>query len=194
MLLLVGAAYAVTRALESTRTRWLVLAGALVGVGFITKMLQAFLVVPGFGLVYLVYAQTTLRRRVLQLLAAAAAIVVAAGWWVAAVTLTPASMRPYVGGSTNNSILQLAFGYNGLGRLTGNETGSVGGGGGAGGTSMWGATGITRLFGSDMGGQISWLIPAALLLGVGAWWALRRTAALARAARPGDVVGQLAAW
>jgi 4-amino-4-deoxy-L-arabinose transferase-like glycosyltransferase len=172
-LLLVAAAYAVTRALESTRTRWLVLAGAMIGFGFITKMLQAFLVVPGFGLVYLVYAQTTLRRRIIQLLAAAAAIVVAAGWWVAAVMLTPASMRPYVGGSTDNSILQLTFGYNGFGRLTGNETGSVGGTG-RGGTSMWGATGITRLFGSDMGGQISWLIPAALLLAGAALWAARR--------------------
>jgi 4-amino-4-deoxy-L-arabinose transferase-like glycosyltransferase len=173
VLLLVGAAYAVTRALESTKTRWLVLAGALVGFGFITKMLQAFLVVPGFGLVYLVYAQTTVRRRIAQLLAAVVAIVVAAGWWIAAVMLTPASARPYVGGSTNDSILQLAFGYNGLGRLTGNETGSVGGGG-AGGTGMWGKTGITRLFGSDMGGQISWLIPAALLLAVASMWALRR--------------------
>jgi 4-amino-4-deoxy-L-arabinose transferase-like glycosyltransferase len=186
VLLLVGAAYAVTRALESTKTRWLVLAGALVGFGFITKMLQAFLIVPGFGLIYLVYAKTSLRRRLLQLLAAAAAIVVAAGWWVAAVMLTPASARPYVGGSTSNSILQLAFGYNGFGRLTGNETGSVGGGG-AGGTGMWGATGIGRLFGSDMGSQISWLIPAALLLGGGALWALRR-------ARSGGQLPQLLLW
>ncbi len=174
VLLLVGAAYAVTRALESASTRWLLLAGSLVGFGFITKMLQAFLV-PGFGLVYLLYAKTTLRRRIVQLLAAGAAVVVAAGWWVAAVMLTPASSRPYIGGSTDNSILQLAFGYNGLGRLTGNETGSVGGGGGGGGTGMWGATGITRLFGADMGGQVSWLIPAALLLAAGTWWALRRT-------------------
>jgi 4-amino-4-deoxy-L-arabinose transferase-like glycosyltransferase len=175
VLLLVGAAYAVTRALESTRTSWLVLAGALVGLGFITKMLQAFLIVPGFGLVYLVFAKATLRRRILQLGAAGAAIVVGAGWWIAAVMLTPASARPYIGGSTNNNLLQLAFGYNGLGRLTGNETGSVGGGGGGTG-SMWGKTGLTRLFGSDMGGQISWLIPAALLLAGAALWALRKTA------------------
>jgi 4-amino-4-deoxy-L-arabinose transferase-like glycosyltransferase len=174
VLLLVGAAYGVTRALETASTRWLMMAGALIGFGFITKMLQAFLIVPGFGLVYLVYAQTTMRRRIMQLLAAAGAIVVAAGWWVAAVTLTPASARPYVGGSTNNSILQLAFGYNGLGRLTGNETGSVGGGG-RGGSGMWGATGITRLFGSDMGGQISWLLPAALLLGGATLWVVRST-------------------
>jgi 4-amino-4-deoxy-L-arabinose transferase-like glycosyltransferase len=176
VLLLVGSAYAVTRALESARTRWLVLAGALVGFGFITKMLQAFLVVPGFGLVYLCFAQATLRRRIVQLLVAGVAVVVAAGWWVAAVMLTPASSRPYVGGSTNDSILQLAFGYNGFGRLTGNETGSVGGAGGRAGGSIWGATGITRLFGSDMGSQISWLIPAALILAGGSIWALRRTA------------------
>jgi 4-amino-4-deoxy-L-arabinose transferase-like glycosyltransferase len=177
VLLLVGSAYAVTRALEDGRTRWLVLAGALVGFGFLTKMLQAMLVVPGFGLVYLGCGPARLRRRLLQLLAAGVSLVVAAGWWVAAVTLTPASARPYVGGSTDNSVLQLAFGYNGFGRLTGNETGSVGGGGGgggAGGTGRWGTTGITRLFGSDMGSQIAWLLPAALLLGLAVLWLTRR--------------------
>jgi 4-amino-4-deoxy-L-arabinose transferase-like glycosyltransferase len=172
VLLMVAAAYAVTRALENTSTRWLVAAGVFLGFGFITKMLQAFLIVPGFGLVYLCYAKTTIRRRVMQLAAALGGIVVGAGWWVAAVMLTPAADRPYIGGSTSNNILQLAFGYNGFGRLTGNETGSVGGGGAGGG--MWGATGITRLFGSDMGNQISWLIPAALLLAIGSVWALRR--------------------
>ncbi|HTR71092.1 MAG TPA: glycosyltransferase family 39 protein [Mycobacteriales bacterium] len=171
VLLLVAAAYAVTRALEDTRTRWLVLAGVLIGFGFITKMGQALLVVPGFGVVYLVYARTSLRRRVLQLLAGLAGIIAGAGWWVAAVTLTPAADRPYVGGSSTNSILQLAFGYNGFGRLTGNETGSAGGGGAAG--SMWGKTGLTRLFNADFGGQISWLLPAALILAVASYVALR---------------------
>ena len=70
---------------------------------------------------------------------------------------------PYIGGSQNNSFLDLLFGYNGFGRLTGNETGSVGGGGGSGG-GQWGATGLTRLFNSSFGGQISWLLPAALIL------------------------------
>jgi 4-amino-4-deoxy-L-arabinose transferase-like glycosyltransferase len=104
---------------------------------------------------------------------------VAAAWWVVAVTLTPASARPYIGGSQHNSILELIFGYNGFGRLTGNETGSVTGGGAAaggatGGGSMWGPTGITRLFGSEMGTQISWLIPAALVTLLGALWLSRR--------------------
>ena len=71
-------------------------------------------------------------------------------------------MRPYIGGSQNNSFLELTFGYNGLGRITGDETGSVGGGGGGGGN--WGATGLGRMFNAEIGGQISWLIPAALIL------------------------------
>ncbi len=185
VLLLTVAAYAVTRALEAASTRWLVLAGSLVGLGFLTKMMQAFFVVPAFGLVYLLAAPTPVRRRIWQLLLAGVAMFVAAAWWVVAVTLTPASARPYIGGSQHNSILELIFGYNGFGRLTGNETGSVTGGGaanatagiGGGGTaggSMWGPTGITRLFGSEMGTQISWLIPAALVTLLGALWLSRR--------------------
>jgi len=125
VLCLVASAYAVMRALDGGSTRWLVLAGALVGVGFLAKMLQALLVVPGFGLVYLCCAPVPVRRRIGQLLASGLALVVTAGWWVTVVALTPASHRPYVGGSTNNSILNLIFGYNGFGRLTGNETGTV---------------------------------------------------------------------
>jgi 4-amino-4-deoxy-L-arabinose transferase-like glycosyltransferase len=173
VLCLVGSAYAVTRAIDSGSTGWLVLAGALVGVGFLAKMLQALLVVPGFGLVYLSCARVTFRRRLVQLLAAGTALVVAAGWWVAAVALTPAADRPYVGGSSDNSILNLIFGYNGFGRLTGHETGSVGGGG-PGTVGRWGPTGLTRLFGTDIGSQISWLLPAALLLGVTVLWLIRR--------------------
>ena len=171
VLLLTAAAYAMVRAIESGRTRWLVLAGALLGLGFLAKMLQAFLVLPGFALVYLVAGPPRLARRCGQLLAGGAALLVAAGWWVAIVMLTPAADRPYVGGSTNNSILQLALGYNGLGRLDGNETGSVGPGAGHGGSAAFsGAAGLGRLFGADMGGQISWLLPAALISLAGLVW------------------------
>ena len=106
MLLMTAAAYAVTRAIEAGKTRWLVLAGALLGFGFLAKMLQAFLVLPGFALAYLVAGPRGLGKRMLQLLAGGAAVLVAAGWWVAAVMLTPAADRPYIGGSTNNSILR----------------------------------------------------------------------------------------
>jgi 4-amino-4-deoxy-L-arabinose transferase-like glycosyltransferase len=163
-LLMTLAAYATVRAAERASLRWLVGVGVLIGFAFLTKTLQAMLVVPGFALVYLVAAPTSLGRRVRDLLVAGAAMVVAGGWWVAVVELVPASSRPYIGGSQNNSVWNLIWGYNGLGRLTGNEAGSVGGGGGATGTGRWGQTGITRLFGSEMGGQISWLLPAALAL------------------------------
>src|SRR5690349_2352041 len=174
VLLLVGAAYALTRALERASTRWLVLVGVLVGFAFLAKMLQAFLVVPGFALVYLLAAPIPLRRRIVQLLIAAAAMIAAAGWWVAIVELWPASSRPYIGGSQTNSVLELIFGYNGLGRLSGNETGSVVGGGRQGQAGQWGATGLFRLFETEMGGQASWLIPAALLFTGYLLWMARR--------------------
>jgi 4-amino-4-deoxy-L-arabinose transferase-like glycosyltransferase len=162
VLLLVLGAYATVRAVETASTRWLVVAGALVGLGFLTKMLQAFLLVPVFAGVYLLAAPTGVWRRIRQLLLAGLGLLVAAGWWIAIVELVPAGSRPYIGGSQGNSALELALGYNGLGRITGEQVGSVGGGGGNGGG--WGATGALRLFGADLGGQIGWLLPAALIL------------------------------
>jgi len=165
VLLLIGAAYALLRSIETASTTWLLLAWSLVGTAFLTKMLQALLVAPAFALVYLVCAPTTLRRRFVQSVAAFFALVVSAGWWIAVVELWPASSRPYIGGSQGNSIMELVVGYNGLGRLTGDETGSVGGGGGpGGGTGMWGATGWNRMFNGEFGTQASWLLPAAFAL------------------------------
>lgn len=165
VLLLTCGAYATTRAIEDGSTRWAVAAGCCVGFGFLAKMLQALLVVPGFALAYAVAAPGGPARRARRLAIAGAAMVASAGWWVAIVELWPASSRPYIGGSQHNSVVELILGYNGFGRLTGNERGSVGGGPpGAGG--RWGPTGLLRLFDADYGGQASWLIPAALLLGL----------------------------
>ncbi len=164
VLLLCGAAFATTVAMEKSSTRWLIFAFSLVGLGFITKMLQAFLVVPAISAAYLLAAPAPLWRRVRQLAAGGLALVVSAGWWVAAVTLTPAADRPYIGGSQDNNLLNLIFGYNGFGRITGDESGSVVGGGARGTSGQWGPTGLSRLFGSEMGSQISWVLPAALVL------------------------------
>ncbi len=164
-LLLAGSMYALVRALEKAQTRWLVLAGTLVGFGFITKMLQAFLIIPALVIVYLLAAPTGWWRRVWQVGVMGVATLVAAGWWVAAVALTPAADRPYIGGSQNNSVLNLIFGYNGFGRLTGSESGSVVGGGGAGSAGQWGPTGVLRLFNASFGNMMSWLLPGALLMG-----------------------------
>jgi len=161
VLMMVAGAWATTRAIENGSTKWLMLAGAFVGFGFLAKMLQALLVVPAFALAYLIAGPPKLGKRIVQLLLSGLALVVSAGWYIAIVELWPASDRPYIGGSQNNSLLELALGYNGLGRLSGDETGSVGGGGGGGG---WGETGLLRMFDSSQGGQISWLLPGALIV------------------------------
>ncbi|MFH8285198.1 ArnT family glycosyltransferase [Streptomyces antibioticus] len=163
-LLMAVACYFVARAVEDGRTRWLLWAGVAIGFAFLAKTLQAFLILPPLAIVYAVCAPVPVRKRLGQLAAATGALIVAGGWWVAIVELWPASSRPYIGGSQNNSFLELTFGYNGLGRLNGEETGSVGGGGGGGNTGQWGETGWDRMFNSEIGGQISWLLPAALVL------------------------------
>ncbi|MGW2031644.1 ArnT family glycosyltransferase [Streptomyces sp. NPDC001811] len=174
-LLMSVACYLVLRALADGRTKWLVWAGVAIGFAFLAKTLQAFLILPVLAVVYAVCAPVPPRKRFGQLAAATLALVVSGGWWVAVVELWPASSRPYIGGSQNNSFLELTFGYNGLGRLNGEETGSVGGGGGgAGGSGMWGETGWDRMFDSEVGGQISWLLPAALILLVAGLVATRR--------------------
>lgn len=168
VLLMTAAAYATVRAIDGARPRWLALAGALLGMAFLTKMLQGMLVVPAFAAAYLICAPAPLRSRIGHTAAAGGALVVAGGWWVALVELWPAGSRPYIGGSNHNSVLELIFGYNGIGRLTGaDNNGNVTGG--TGGFSS-GSTGLTRLFGSEMGTQISWLLPAALVaIGVLLW-------------------------
>jgi 4-amino-4-deoxy-L-arabinose transferase-like glycosyltransferase len=178
-LLLVAAAYATVRSIDAATLRastwWLVLAAACVGTGFLTKSLQAFLVLPALAAVHLVAGPGTVRRRLVALLPATASLLVSAGWWVAVVELWPASSRPYVGGSQDDSVLSLAFGYNGVGRLTGDETGQLGGGGGfgggmgGGGRGMGGATSTdswSALVTGSMANQVSWLLPLALILGV----------------------------
>jgi 4-amino-4-deoxy-L-arabinose transferase-like glycosyltransferase len=165
VLLVTLATYLTMRGLEDGRVRWVLWAGVAVGFAFLTKQLQAFVILPVLVGVYLLASPRRLGTRFLHLLGALGTLVLSAGWWVAIVTLVPAGMRPYIGGSQNDSFLELTFGYNGLGRLTGNETGSVtGGGGGTTTGGRWGETGIGRMFSGEFGTQIAWLLPAALAL------------------------------
>ena len=172
VLLMTAAAYAIVRAIEDGRTKWLVFCGVLLGFAFLAKMLQAFLVLPGIAIAYLWAGPPRLGRRVWQTVLLGFGVIAGAGWWVLIAQLTPAADRPYFGGSTDNNILQLAIGYNGLGRLDGNEAGSVGGG--TGGVGWGGATGVIRLFQSEFGGQISWLLPTALISLAAMVWMSRR--------------------
>lgn len=163
VLLMTAGAYCTVRALPRGSWRWIALAGVALGFAFLTKMLQGLLVLPAFGLVYLLAAGTLWGKRIVGLVIAAVSLVVSAGWWIVAVWLWPADARPYIGGSTNNTVLDLVFGYNGLGRIFGGSGNGGGGGGGTAGGSFGGATGLDRLFSSEMGLEISWLLPAALI-------------------------------
>jgi 4-amino-4-deoxy-L-arabinose transferase-like glycosyltransferase len=171
--LLVAAAYCLVRAIEAGGTRWILATGALVGFAFLAKLGQALLVVPAFGLVYLIAAPTTLRRRIAALLAGFASLVVCAGWWVTIVALLPAGSRPFIDGSPDNNIFNLILGYNGLQRLFGNGGSAAGGGVGGGGSGFSGTPGTLRLFDDLMGGQASWLLPLALLALIAGVWARR---------------------
>ena len=191
----VAAAALTLRAAETASRGRLALAGALIGLGFLAKMLQAFVILPSLVLAYAIAAPASWRKKVVDLLTAFGAMVLAFGWWVAIVELVPESWRPYIGGSQTNSILELTFGYNGLGRLNGNETGSVGGG-------QWGQTGILRMFVTVSGQMASWLIPAALLLVVAglvllgrrAWATSLRAGAETHATRTAGALALFGSW
>ncbi|WP_022929028.1 glycosyltransferase family 39 protein [Patulibacter americanus] len=189
----VAALWSLVRGLEDGRTRWLALSGLMIGLGFETKMAAALTIVPGIVLAWLWVAP---RGRVaavrgLGVFGAVAAVVGLA--WPVLMWLTPASSRPWISGTNDNSIWSLILGYNGLGRLFGQSggpggtaagTGAAGIGGGApaglgGGTpgGMGGGGGMGGVFGGDagplrllnasLGGQAGWLIGAALVAGVG---------------------------
>jgi 4-amino-4-deoxy-L-arabinose transferase-like glycosyltransferase len=167
VLLSVAASYALVRSLDAARGGggWLMASGSLLGLAFLTKLLQSWLIVPAFAVVALVAGAGSIWRRVLRVAVAGASMVAAAGWWVLAVQLTPAGSRPWIGGTQTNSVIDLALGYNGLGRLTGQESG-----GGAANVARPGSWG--RLFGS-WAPEAGWLLPAALI-GLVAGWALTR--------------------
>src|SRR6202011_401777 len=126
LVLLLGA-WTVLKAAETGRLRWLLLTAFIVGIGFNIKMLEAYLVVPAYGLLYLLAAPHSLRKRIGHLALAGVLLLAVSLSWVVAVDLTPASQRPYVGSTQDNSELSLAIGYNGIQRLLGSFGGFGGG-------------------------------------------------------------------
>ena len=187
VLTLVAAAYATQRAISDNKPRWMILAGVFCGVGFLGKSLVAGLIMPGLWGAYLLAGPGRLPRRIRDLVLAAGAFVAVAAIWVATVDLVPSADRPFIGGSSDGSALNLVFGYNGIGRLTGNSGpggGAFPGGGGGGqfgalggGLSnvFGGATGPLRLFNTGMGDQVMWVVVFALIsLVAGLVLAIRR--------------------
>lgn len=159
ILTLLLTAWAIDLSVERRSLRWLTLAGVLAGVAFNVKTLQMALVVPALMALYLFGATLPWRKRLWHGgLAVLVALLVALPW-VLAVELTPASQRPYVGGSRSNSVLELIVGYNGFARLWGEDF-----------SFFLGPPGPLRLFNNELAGQASWLLPFAIM---GACLALR---------------------
>ncbi len=172
VLLMTAAAYCTIRALRHGSPRWLMLAGVALGFAFLAKMLEGLMVLPALGLAYLVVAPVSIGKRAAHLLAATAALVVSAGWYVLLTVVWPADQRPYLAGSKDNTFMDLVLGYNGFARYLGhNHAGHKmfelpagydlpdigrGGFGGFG-------SGPQRLFTGEIGFEISWLLPAAVL-------------------------------
>jgi 4-amino-4-deoxy-L-arabinose transferase-like glycosyltransferase len=173
-LLLLLAAWAFWSALETGSGWRLAGSGALIGFAFLTKMLEAFVILPVLVLVYLACAKPRFLRRLIHLFGALVALVAASGWWVALVELWPASSRPYIGGSGDNSVLGLALsrtaGYGDEGAMGG---GGPGGGGVGGAPGFGGESGWLRMFNDQLGGEISWLLPLALLGFLAGLWITR---------------------
>ncbi|CAM4164142.1 glycosyltransferase family 39 protein [Kibdelosporangium persicum] len=213
VLTLVAAAYAFTRAMKTveprSRTKWLWFAAFLIGCGFLAKMLAAWIVVPAFVAAYLAGSKANWRRKLFDVAGAAVVLLASSLWWVAVVDLWPGE-KPYIGGSSDGTALDLVLGYNGLGRVFGG--GGPGGGvrtmgtpppgggdggdggmvaGGPGGAAAFGGeSGPGRMFGEAVGGQISWLLPLALIaLVVAAVLGFRRFRRFA----PADTAGR-AGW
>jgi 4-amino-4-deoxy-L-arabinose transferase-like glycosyltransferase len=172
----VGALWAFVRALEDGRSRWLVLAGVCVGLGFEAKMGVALMVVPGMALAWLWVAPRGRMVALRQLLVAGAAMVAVGLAWAVMVELTPASSRPWVAGTSDNSVFSLILEYNGFGRLDGQAGGPGALGGGGGGGPFGGSTGPLRLLNEALGGQAGWLLGLALVgaIGIAAFSRLRR--------------------
>jgi 4-amino-4-deoxy-L-arabinose transferase-like glycosyltransferase len=156
VMLVTWAAYATVRAIDDGGARWSLVAGSVVGLAFLAKMLEAFLVVPGLAGAYLLAGPGPLGQRLRHVAYGGAALTATAGWWVATVQLTPASSRPYIGSTRDNSLLSLIFGYNGLDRFGVTSAAHMPGPGFLART--------LRLFGTEMGSQVSWFLPAALVL------------------------------
>ncbi|MEU0587599.1 glycosyltransferase family 39 protein [Streptomyces sp. NPDC006132] len=155
-LMVSGAALAL-RATRDGRLLPLLGSAACFGLAFNTKMLQGYIALPAVFLVYLYAARPAWPKRIVNLLLAGVVLAVSSFWWAAAVSLVPASERPYIGGSTDGTAWNLIMGYNGLGRILGGD----GNGGGGGGGGFSGTAGLGRMFNDILGGQISWLIPFA---------------------------------
>lgn len=119
---LLVATWMLFRAVRTAKFDWVLAAFAMIGVAFNMKMLQAYMVLPAFYVFYVVATKITWKKKIAFLTTATALMLAVSVSWAVVVDSTSADKRPYMGSSQTNSVLELAFGYNGINRLTGNTS------------------------------------------------------------------------
>lgn len=171
-LLMIGAAYGTLEAIDAGKLRWLLVAGACVGAGFLAKQLQVLLLLPALAVSYLAFSRAAVVRRFMHLGAAFFVAALVGGWWFVLVQLVNPSLRPFIGGTRNNSVVELTVGYNGLDRLTGEaavRTMTPG-------NSDDLEAGFQRFLEPQFTGQFGWFLPLALAgICITAWFLWKRT-------------------
>lgn len=174
ILALIAAVASIVRSFDDAdhAWRWLVVAGICVGIAFNTKMLVAYIPVPAMALAIFIGNRGWWRRIGRAALFGAVTLVASAPWMLA-VALTPRSQRPFVGGSTNDSVTDLVFGYNGIGRIRGggssNALAHASARGRMGGI-IAGSPGPTRMLTPSLSVQVTWLLPLVIVGLAAALW------------------------
>lgn len=165
LLVLVGY-WGILRLYETQQSKYAAIGGVAFGLGFLVKMLAAFIPIPALILLYFLFGAPKLWIKIKHLAYALVGVLVGIAWWLVPAMLIPASQRPYIGGSLNNNVLELAFGYNGLGRIFGNSVKSAATGNVTRNLSTDNIMGITRILFAEDSGQIEWLLIAAIVGGI----------------------------
>lgn len=179
---------------------WMLAAGLILGLAFLVKMLQGFMTIPALVVAFAIAAQVGWLRRIRDVVVAGIGVCLPVGAYAAVFAWWPEGSRPYMAGTESNSFWELVMGYNGLARIFGDSggagapggagdqaaetagggaaagaaAGGAPGGGGPGGTMFGGDVGVFRMFNSAFGAEISWLIPAAVIILVAGFWLTRR--------------------
>ncbi|WP_133247068.1 glycosyltransferase family 39 protein [Pseudarthrobacter sp. AG30] len=163
LLLMLVSVHAVQHAIESNRLRYLILTGVAVGLAFMTKQLQGLLVLPSVSAAYLFWGNAAWSTRLKNSAISGAVMVFTGGFWMTVVDLIPAGVRPYVGGSQSNSMLELTLAYNGLDRIVGTDANPVANLIPEQFRQVDSDAGLTRLLNANYGQEIGWMLPAAII-------------------------------
>ncbi|WP_061316586.1 ArnT family glycosyltransferase [Clostridium botulinum] len=128
VLTLLLACLVLSKAAEKGKLKYLLISLAIVGIGFNIKMLQAYMIIPAIYITYLLSNAVSFKKRIVHLMAGTIILILVSLSWAFIVDLIPEGNRPYVGSSTNNSVMELIIGHNGLERLGIGSKSTQGGG------------------------------------------------------------------